>query len=793
MVEALFESQNYWLNLYGLPQLITAVFLLSLTVSILLSEKGSKISWVFTLMTTVATGWLITTSLVLFSSEPQVALTWGRICTVFISFIPFTVLLFAASATKTTSEHRSHLRLSFVWGVIVAVISLATPWMIATSHRYDWGYFSIYGYFAPLLLSNTAYGLTFSLKWLWDHWSDARTESARNRSRMFFLAFCSCAFATVDVFPSFGLDVYPYGFLPVVGFCVILSWGILRYRIIDFSPAYAAEEMMATMDDPLIVCDLSNIVRLVNQACEDVLGFERDELINAPLDRLIASTELGSKKLQALKHGKLETDEEFQFRKSDGDSLAVKLSVSRLTNEDDEPVGIVIVARDITEQKQAQQQIEELAFRDSITNLPNRRYLFQEFSSIVEPYEKTSGALLYLGLPEFNELKHSLGPRKTEKLLKRITARFEGLVEEKVELINWNEDEFVLLDLTVRTEKEARDRGEEWVETLRKPIEIESESFRLRANVGVALRAEHGHELDDLITKADLARNRARNQSGRNVVIYEEGIQERTDKRIKLKNDLRTAIENDQLDLVYHPIISSSSGEVSLLETLLRWEHPKEGFVPPPKVISLAEELNLISQLGDWIFRQACRDLAQIRKDLGDYDLQLSINLSASQLQFHDRILDAINDEVSRNGVAPNDLIFEVTETTAMEDIDFSRNVLTSIQEMGCSVAVDDFGTGHSSIQYLMTLPIDTLKIDKSFILDLYENRENRILVETMLFMAHQLDLTVIAEGVETERHRDFLVQNGCNYLQGFLWTKPLPVQECVNFLDDWSGKEVTA
>lgn len=789
MTSVLFNPESYYLNLYGLPQLITAVFLQSLAVSILLSEKGSKVSWLFTLMTTVASGWLISTSLIILSAVPAVAKFWSYLCIISVCFIPFVMMLFVTAATDSFEKRKTHLRVSFGWSLLTALLTVTTPGMVSSIHRYRWGYFTLYGPLAPMHIAHTSLGVVFCLKWLWSHWSNAKTDPAKKRSRTFFFAFCSCSIAIIDVLPPLGVNIYPYGFLPVLGFCAIISWGILRYRIIKFSPAFAAEEMMSTMDDPLIVCDLNGTIRLANDACEDVFGFSEEELLNDSLDQLLAPAELGSKKLQTLKEGSLKDTEEFRFRNRKNEKIAVRTSVSRLTDEDDEPVGILIVARDIRQQKKAQEQIQELAFRDSITNLPNRRYLFKEFDTLTENIDDEQGALIYLGLPDFNEIKHTLGPQKTETLLTKLTSRFQALVDDSVELINWNEDEFILVDLSARTREEARGRAEQWLKTLNEPFDVDSDTFRLRASIGIALRWKHGNELDDLLTKADLARNRARKQSGRHIEIYEEGIQEKTNKRISLKNSLRSALNNEELDLVYHPIVSSSPREISRLEVLLRWNHPEEGFVPPPKIIAMAEELNILSKLGNWIFEQSCRDLSVLQDALNDQSLKLSINLSASQLQFHSQLLNLIDRELSRDGLLASNFIFEITETTAMQDIEFSRNVLRSIQDLGCSVAVDDFGTGHSSIQYLMDLPIDTLKIDKSFILDLFKDSKNRILVETMLFMAHQLDLDVVAEGVETERQRDFLVQNNCDYLQGFLWTKPLPIEDCIRFLEDWPAQ----
>ncbi|MFB6226714.1 MAG: EAL domain-containing protein [bacterium] len=786
MSASFIEPSTYLLNPFAIPMVLTALFLLNLGVSVILSERGSQLSLVYGIMIVPLIVWMVSLACVMSSSRRVSALILSKGVFLGICFIPPGLMGFA-----TTVSRLHHKKSWWIWSTLAistlfAGLSLFTDTVVTGVHRFPWGYYPELGPTGIAFLVYHIVVLGFILVILWQRRNQTHNATQRKRLGGILLAIASGYPAIVDVLPLFGIDVFPVGFAFVLLFGFVCLWSIWRYQLTDFSPAFAAEEMMSTMDDPLLVCDLEGTIRLANQACEDVFDFSQEELIGNNFTSLLGASELGQKKTRALQQGELTGAREFKFKDKHQESVDVKVSVSKLTDNEESQMGIVIVARDIRKRKEAQQQIEKLAFRDSITELPNRRYLFEEYDSIVESLDDDTGVLLYLGLSDFNEIKHSLGPQKTETLLTEITARFRTITEKNTELINWNEDEFVLLDLEAKTASEARSRAKQWLQTLEDPFEIDRNVFRLQASIGIALRSKHGTDLEDLITKADLARDKARKLSSRGIKVYEEGIQERASKLISLKNSLRNAINREELELIYHPIISSDMSDISRLEVLLRWNHASEGHVPPTRIIEMAEDINMISQLGTWIFRKSCEDLSKIRSAIDSDSLKLSVNLAASQLQFQEELLESIETQINRNGLEPGDFIFEITETTAMQDIEFSREVLASIQEKGASVAVDDFGTGHSSIQYLMDLPIDTLKIDKSFILNLFKDTQNQILVETMLFMAHQLDLNVVAEGVETERQRDFLLTNNCDYLQGFLWTEPLGVKKCIQLLQQW-------
>lgn len=781
MIPQLFDTGSYILNFYAVPHLFTAILLITFAGAILLSERGSKLGWLFAFMTVISSFWLLTQSLVMLSGTTVIASLWSHLLFFVVCYIPFSIYLYVASVTGTFEANRRYLFLSFIVSFVLSIFVLFSDRMVLGVHEFWWGYFPRYGRYGLLFLAYHTAVMGCCLYLLWRHWREARTEKRRRRYRMVFLAFASASFAIIDIFAPYGYEVFPAGFLPVVGFCTVLSFAIVRYRTTDFSPAYAAKEMMATMDDPLIVCDLDGMIQFVNERCEEVFDFPEEDLVQTDFQTLLASRELGSGKVSALRQGNIPDDEEFVFRTRDNDEIDVKLSVSRLTDSENRPVGIVIIARDIRELKRTEEQIEELELKNSVTNLPNRQYLFEKYSDSAKSSRFEDTAVLHLGFPNFDEIEHSIGPHDAEVLLEMLSERLQGIPLDSAELISWSEHEFVLIDFDVPTPEKARELAEEWLSTLNEPLEVESRTFTLRANVGIALGPEHGTDVEKLLTRADLARDEVRKEPGKTIRVYEKGIQEKTNERISVKSNLRRAVNNQELDLVYHPILPADPERCPHVEALLRWNDRDHGAVSPPRIIDMAEELDLMSNLGHWIIERGCRDLARLN-DACEPTCKLSLNLSASQVHERSHLLDSIDEQIEKNGIPPENLTLEITETTAMEDLNFSRGLLSSIKERGCRVAVDDFGTGHSSIQYLMDLPIDILKIDKSFILNLFEQSQNKILVETMLFMAHQLDLEVVAEGIETGEHRDFLVNNGCNYLQGFLWTEPLDLDSCIDF-----------
>jgi len=308
------------------------------------------------------------------------------------------------------------------------------------------------------------------------------------------------------------------------------------------------------------------------------------------------------------------------------------------------------------------------------------------------------------------------------------------------------------------------------------PVEHRGQEFVVTSSIGVALYPDDGEDIDTLLKNADVAMYQAKNAGRNSVRFYSGTMSLRSLERLELESALRHALENEELELHYQPKIELSSRHMIGVEALLRWHHPEQGDIPPSRFIPLAEECGLISSLGEWVLRQACRQ-AKAWQDNYDQSLGIAVNISSQQF-FHSDVADVVLRALFDASLKPSALQIEMTESILMHDIKETIATFSRLKEAGVSLAMDDFGTGYSSLSYLKRFPIDTLKIDRAFVMDLENDKHNASICRAIIAMAHSLDLTVVAEGVETREQFEFMIDHDCDQIQGYLISKPLPAAE---------------
>ncbi|MFB6347197.1 MAG: EAL domain-containing protein [bacterium] len=792
MINLVLDLGSYALTPHAIPTLLAAILLQILGVSVVILERGERTSLFFLLMTTALSSWLTMIGLVYFSTDVTVASFWSHAVFFGVCFIPTVLFHFTNQVVDLVNENKVFIRLG--WGIssLFALAVLATDGMVQGVYRYWWGFYPDYG---PL---GFAYLLFFGWFLIWNVWlivtkmKDVPDESMRQKRYVTFLVGWLVAYpASVDFLPAYGISVYPVGFLFVFAFCTIIAWGISRYRLLDFSPAYAADTILSTMVDPLFICNLDGRIKLVNDAFCEVLDFEKDDILNNSVETLIHDSDRQDPAGRLLEDDHENRELEYVFQSSDGDAIDVQLSVSPLTDSDENKIGSVIIARDIRERKEAQKEALEIAYHHSITELPNRRFLFNEYADR-EFQTNLNMNVLMMELSDFQEIKNALGPKGVEVLLEQLADRFEDVQFPHSELFHWSENEFILVNQSETEVLGIKEVAERWLRTLEDPFRIQGRSHRLHGSVGISMKPDHANDLEELINKANLAKDVARGDERSDVVVYRHELQQRIDQRVSLKNDLREAIEENRLEVHYQPIITERTLFPSKFEALLRWDHPEEGFVPPPKIVELAEDLNLMDRLGNWILKTSTSQVREWNQRFGT-DFDVSVNISSMRLQDQNLLLESVTGALADSGLPANQLELEITETAAVRNIERSIGLLEQLRSNGLRVSVDDFGTGYSTMQYLIDLPLDTLKIDKSFVLNLFGEKDNRILVETILNMSDQLGIDVVAEGVETFNHFDFLAERGCEYYQGYLWTKPRSPDGIVRLLKQYLNGEEPA
>ncbi|MDH5723606.1 MAG: EAL domain-containing protein [Alphaproteobacteria bacterium] len=444
----------------------------------------------------------------------------------------------------------------------------------------------------------------------------------------------------------------------------------------------------------------------------------------------------------------------------------------------------------------AEDKIHKLAYYDSLTGLPNRSLFVQrlaEASKINSDGEQSHFAIVTLDLDHFKDINDSMGHNVGDAILRAVGKRLRSSMPENSMVSKMGEDEFALMAPLVRNTLTARDVAERVIGIIRaEPFKVFNEEFQVRASIGVSTFPDDGSEPDIVLKNADIALNRAKEEGRDTIKEYSEDFDRAVQERFQMLRDLRYALENEQLLLHFQPQLNLKSGKVIGAEALLRWWKPdnsKEGgsFVSPGVFIPVAEQSGLIVPIGQWVLKKTCETAAQFHDEYG-MDIRFAVNVSGNQFVQSD-ICEDVTTALEETGINPNLLELEVTESVFMDDIKQTVQILHNLHSLGVELAIDDFGTGYSSLSYLSQFPIDRLKIDQSFVRQALNDKENASIARTIINLGHSLNLKVIAEGVESKGHEDFLIKQGCDEVQGFRYSKPVPVEELRKFIENYNGK----
>ena len=441
------------------------------------------------------------------------------------------------------------------------------------------------------------------------------------------------------------------------------------------------------------------------------------------------------------------------------------------------------IAIDITELKEAHDQIKNLAFFDPLTNLPNRRLLLDRLEQALNKSirQRRLCALLFIDLDNFKTLNDTYGHKRGDMLLAQVSQRLLNTVRKSDTLARLGGDEFVVLieNLSPNREEAARETRavvEKLIESLSMPYTIENNQHSCTPSIGITLCGDSEEPIEEPLRRADLAMYEAKAMGRNTFRFFDPQLQDSVAKRTFLEADLRSALEGDQFALHFQSQVDADNVPFCA-EVLLRWHHPKRGMISPMEFIPVAEESGLIVSIGQWVIDTACTQLALWATQPAFKNIGVAVNVSSRQFSQSD-FVDKVLASVARTGANPQRLKLELTESLLAVNVDEVIKKMTALKAGGIGFSLDDFGTGYSSLAYLKRLPLDQLKIDQSFVRDTHNDANDAAIVKTIIALADSLNLAVIAEGVETEDQRKFLLQNGCKTYQGYLFSKPLPVME---------------
>ncbi|MCG7904028.1 hypothetical protein A3194_19460 [Candidatus Thiodiazotropha endoloripes] len=476
-----------------------------------------------------------------------------------------------------------------------------------------------------------------------------------------------------------------------------------------------------------------------------------------------------------------------------GTQRKYEVSVSPLFDDDGEIMGVIESSHDITEHLELLDELKErqlsyahLAQHDALTGLPNRLLFADRLSQAIHVAHRNKSmlAVLFIDLDRFKEVNDSFNHATGDAVLKEVAERFQSLFREDDTIARMGGDEFTVILTHIKKDSNAALVAKKLLNLFKKPFTIQNHKLYLTASIGISLYPDHGESVDELVRNADTAMYRAKEEGRNTFQYYTLELTARAFERVFLASSLHNAISQNELILHYQPQIELITKEICGVEALVRWQNRDLGLLAPDKFIPLAEESEVIDEMGAWIMKEACQQM-KAWQDSGILrsDMTISVNLSGKQFD-HNNLLEEIEQTLTATGLSPDCLELEITETTMMRSTSVTSETLRKLRKLGVKVAVDDFGTGYSSLNYLKQLPITRLKIDKTFISDIPDDLNDVAISKAIIAMANNLLLDVLAEGIETGEQHQFLIQQGCRVGQGYLFARPMPSDQFESFIE---------
>ncbi|MCU7940711.1 MAG: EAL domain-containing protein, partial [gamma proteobacterium symbiont of Bathyaustriella thionipta] len=538
--------------------------------------------------------------------------------------------------------------------------------------------------------------------------------------------------------------------------------------------------------EAIIITDADCLIIDCNQAYSDITGYSLAEIKGK--NPSFASSGRHNKAFfkamwQSINQSGRWSGEVWDKRKN-GEVYPKWLSINEVINAQGDISHYIGVFNDITDVKETENKLETLAFKDSLTNLPNRQLFYDRLEIELKRARRQENiklALFFIDLDQFKQVNDTLGHQIGDELLQRVAQRLLTCVREKDTVARLGGGEFTIILTDIYSSTIAGTIAQKIINTITVPINLHGQEYFLGSSIGISLYPEDSTNKEILIRNADAAMYHAKENGRGNFQFFSEDINLRNQNRRQLEESLRRALKNDEFELYYQPQIDTLTDKIVGAEALIRWNDPQKGIISPLDFIPVAEENRMIIAIGEWVFNQSCKHLHECLAH-GKQPVPVAINLSA--VQFSDEgLIDMIKSVLEREKISSQWIELEITESAIMENADKAVKILEKLTGLGIRISIDDFGTGYSSMAYLKKFTVNKLKIDREFIKDLPLDKDDVALTSAMIMLAKNLELDVLAEGVETKEQVDFLIQQGCNLVQGYYYSKPLPEAEFMSYV----------
>lgn len=575
------------------------------------------------------------------------------------------------------------------------------------------------------------------------------------------------------------------GILILLGVVFISTFVDKRFESRSIESERKFRSVIEAANDAIIISDSKDTIISWNKGAESIFKYSSQEIIGEKL-QIIIPVRFREAHQKGIEHY-LSTSNpriigktvELQGLRKDGTEFPIELSFATWKEEGN--IYFSSIIRDITERKQAEEKINQMVYRDHLTGLPNRYLLHDHLTQALDQANKNNQTIgvMFIDLDRFKFINDTLGHDVGDHLLIEVAKRLQSCVSKTDTVCRQGGDEFIIL-LPNTTSDDMTKSAQKIVNVFNHSIILDGQEMFVTPSVGIALYPSDGKDIETLIKNADTAMYRVKEQGKNSFQFYTPDMNEMILKKMQLEIGLRKALERNEFKIYYQPQIDINSGNVIGAEALIRWQHPELGNISPVDFIPLAEETGLIIPIGEWVLYEACLQNKHWQ-DEGFPPLRIAVNISSRQFQ-QNNLLEMINKTLNKTGLDPKYLELELTESI-IQDAKHAISTMHKLKEMGIHLSIDDFGTGYSSLNYLKLFPIDTLKIDQTFTRNIFTDSKDASLVSTIINMAHNLNLKVIAEGVETIEQLHFLQKKQCNEAQGYFFSRPIPADDMLTIL----------